>query len=74
MSLKEFATEKIRNVAFVSHSGAGKTTVGDAMLFITGGNDRFGRVDDETSVLDHDPEEIRRKTTISTGLAPVECG
>ncbi|MGI6621049.1 MAG: elongation factor G [Bacillota bacterium] len=70
--MKEFATEKIRNVAFVSHSGAGKTTVGDAMLFITGGNDRFGRVDDETSVLDHDPEEIRRKTTISTGLAPVE--
>lgn len=72
MSLKEYSTEKIRNVAFVSHSGAGKTTVGDAMLFISGGNDRFGRVDDETSVLDHDSEEIRRKTTISTGLAPVE--
>ncbi|MFY9358889.1 MAG: GTP-binding protein, partial [Bacillota bacterium] len=70
--MKEYSTEKIRNVAFVSHSGAGKTTVGDAMLFISGGNDRFGRVDDETSVLDHDSEEIRRKTTISTGLAPVE--
>jgi elongation factor G len=72
MSLKEYSTERIRNVAFVSHSGAGKTTVGDAMLFVTGGNDRFGRVDDETSVLDYDSEEIRRKTTISTGLAPVE--
>jgi elongation factor G len=72
MSLKEYSTERIRNVAFVSHSGAGKTTVGDAILFVTGGNDRFGRVDDETSVLDWDSEEIRRKTTISTGLAPVE--
>ena len=72
MSLKEFSTENIRNVALISHSGAGKTTIGDAMLFVTGGNDRFGRVDDETSVLDFDSEEIRRKTTISTSVAPVE--
>jgi elongation factor G len=72
MSLKEFSTENIRNVALISHSGAGKTTIGDAMLFVGGGNDRFGRVDDETSVLDFDSEEIRRKTTISTSVAPVE--
>lgn len=72
MSLKEFSTGNIRNVALISHSGAGKTTVGDAMLFVTGGNDRFGRVDDATSVLDYDSEEVRRKTTISTALAPVE--
>ncbi len=70
--MKEFSTENIRNVALVSHSGAGKTTVGDAMLFVTGGNDRFGRVDDSTSVLDYDSEEIRRKTTVSTAVAPVE--
>ncbi len=72
MSLKEFSTGNIRNVALISHSGAGKTTVGDAMLFVTGGNDRFGRVDDATSVLDYDSEEVRRKTTVSTALAPVE--
>ncbi len=70
--MKDYSTENIRNVAFVSHSGAGKTTVGDAMLYVTGGNDRFGRIDDETSILDFDPEEIRRKTTITTSVAPVE--
>ncbi|HHW25923.1 MAG TPA: elongation factor G [Firmicutes bacterium] len=70
--MKEYSTENIRNVTLISHSGAGKTTLGDAMLFLTGGNDRFGRVDDGTSVLDFDPEEIRRKTTISTSVAPVE--
>ncbi|MGI6643006.1 MAG: elongation factor G [Bacillota bacterium] len=70
--MKEYSTENIRNVAFVSHSGAGKTTVGDAMLYVSGGNDRFGRVDDESSILDFDPEEIRRKTTITTSVAPVE--
>ncbi len=70
--MKEFSTENIRNVALISHSGAGKTTIGDAMLFVSGGNDRFGRVDDETSVLDFDSEEIRRKTTISMSVAPVE--
>lgn len=70
--MKEYSTENIRNVALISHSGAGKTTLGDAMLFLSGGNDRFGKVDDATSVLDFDPEETRRKTTISTSVAPVE--
>ncbi|MBP8614492.1 MAG: elongation factor G [Firmicutes bacterium] len=68
----EYSTENIRNVALISHSGSGKTTLGDAMLFVSGGNDRFGKVDDGTSVLDFDSEEIRRKTTISTALAPLE--
>ncbi|MGI6633135.1 MAG: elongation factor G [Bacillota bacterium] len=70
--MKEYSTGSIRNVALISHSGAGKTTLGDAMLFASGGSDRFGRTDDATSVLDYDPEEQRRKTTISTSIAPVE--
>ncbi len=70
--MKEYSTESIRNVTLISHSGAGKTTLGDAMLFLSGGNDRFGKVDDATSILDFEPEEIRRKTTISTSIAPVE--
>ncbi len=70
--MKEYSTDSIRNVALVSHSGAGKTTVGDALLYISGGNDRFGRVDDETSIFDFDPEELRRKTTITTSVAPAE--
>jgi elongation factor G len=72
MALKEYSTDNIRNIALISHGGAGKTTLGDAMLFVSGGNDRFGRTDDATSVLDFDPEEQRRKTTISTSIAPVE--
>ncbi|HHY76170.1 MAG TPA: elongation factor G [Firmicutes bacterium] len=70
--MKEYTTDNIRNIALISHGGAGKTTLGDAMLFVSGGNDRFGRTDDGTSVLDFDPEEQRRKTTISTSIAPVE--
>ncbi len=70
--MKEYSTDNIRNIALISHGGAGKTTLGDAMLFVSGGNDRFGRTDDATSVLDFDPEEQRRKTTISTSIAPVE--
>ncbi len=70
--MKEYSTDSIRNVALVSHSGAGKTTVGDALLYISGGNDRFGRVDDETSIFDFDPEELKRKTTITTSVAPAE--
>jgi elongation factor G len=70
--MKGYSTANIRNVALISHGGAGKTTLGDAMLFLSGGNDRFGRVDDASSVLDFDPEEQRRKTTISTSVVPVE--
>jgi elongation factor G len=70
--MKEYSTGNIRNVVLISHGGAGKTTLGDAMLFLSGGNDRFGRVDDASSVLDFDPDEQRRKTTISTSVAPVE--
>lgn len=70
--MKEYSIENLRNVALIAHSGAGKTSLGDAMLFISGGNTRLGKVDEGTSVLDFDSEEIRRKTTISTSVAPVE--
>ncbi len=70
--MKEYSTSNIRNVVLISHGGAGKTTLGDAMLYLSGGNDRFGRVDDASSVLDFDPDEQRRKTTISTSVAPIE--
>jgi elongation factor G len=70
--MKEYSAGNIRNVVLISHGGAGKTTIGDAMLFLSGGNDRFGRTDDNTSVLDFDPDEQKRKTTISTSVAPVE--
>ena len=52
--------EKVRNLGLVAHSGAGKTSIGEAALFISKTTDRLGRVDDGTSVLDYDPEEIKR--------------
>jgi len=64
------ATEpsKIRTVALVGQGGVGKTSIGDALVFAAGGNNRLGRVDDETSVFDTEPEEIRRRCTISTSM------
>ncbi|HEY3363774.1 MAG TPA: elongation factor G [Symbiobacteriaceae bacterium] len=72
MELKRFAVEKVRNLALIAHGGAGKTSLAEAMLFTAGGTDRLGRVDDGNSVMDFDPEEIRRKVSISMGIAPLE--
>jgi elongation factor G len=56
----------------MSHGGAGKTTLAEAMLFNTGVLDRFGKVVDGTTTTDYDPEEIKRKISISTAIAPCE--
>jgi len=58
----------IRNLAFIGHSGCGKTSLAEALLFTAGATTRLGRVDDGTSVLDYEPEELKRKITISTAF------
>lgn len=68
----KFKAEKIRNICFAGHGRSGKTTLCEAMLFYSGGTDRFGSVADGTSVMDYDPEEIKRNFSISTTVAPVE--
>lgn len=70
--MKDYTTDKIRNVCLMSHGGAGKTTLAEAMLFNTGVLDRFGRVVDGTTTTDYDPEEIKRKISISTSIGPCE--
>ena len=70
--MKDYTVEKLRNVCFMSHGGAGKTTLAEAMLFNTGVLDRFGKVNDGTTTMDYDPEEIKRKITLSTAIAPCE--
>jgi elongation factor G len=70
--LRRYRTEDIRNVALIAHSGAGKTSLGDAMLFDAKAIERLGRVDEGTSTLDYDPDEIKRKITISTAVAQCE--
>jgi len=58
-------TEKIRSVAVVAHSGAGKTSLIDAMLYAAGVNTRLGKVNDGTSMCDYNADEIERKITIN---------
>ena len=64
-------TSKIRNVALLGHSGSGKTSLTEAMLFTTGGTDRLGKIVDGNTVCDYDPEEIARKISLSTSIAPI---
>ncbi len=67
-----YPTEKIRNVVLVGHSGAGKTTVAEALLARAGAVSRGGKVDDGTSLLDTEPEEVKRRISLSLALAPFE--
>ncbi|MFB5067667.1 MAG: elongation factor G [Candidatus Wallacebacter cryptica] len=70
--MKNYSIDKLRNVALVSHSGAGKTSLAEAMLFVSKGINRLGRVDDGTSTLDYDPEEVKRQISINLSMAPIE--
>jgi elongation factor G len=60
--------EKLRNVGILGHGGCGKTSLGEAMLFAAGATQRLGKVQDGTSVLDHEPEEIKHHVSISTAF------
>src|SRR5213078_1883333 len=70
--MKVYDAASIRNVALVGHSASGKTQLASAILADAGMVNRFGKVDEGTTVTDYDEEEIVRKHTLSAGLAYAE--
>ena len=70
--MKEYTTEFLRNVALVSHGGAGKTMLAEAFLHATGATTRLGKVEDGTTASDYDEEENRRKISIYSSVIPIE--
>jgi elongation factor G len=70
--MKSYKVEQIRNVAFVGHAGAGKTSVVEGLLFLSGVSDRLGKVGDISSIMDYDPDEVRRGHSINASFAVSE--
>ena len=70
--MKQYTSDKIYNIVLAGHSEAGKTSLVEAALFLTKATDRLGKVADGNTVMDFDPEEIKRKISVSTALAPIE--
>jgi elongation factor G len=60
---------RIRNIAIVAHSGAGKTSLSEAVLFNAGAIDRIGTIEAGNTTMDYEPEEIDRKITVTSALA-----
>ena len=64
-------TKQIRNIVLLGHSGSGKTSLTEAMLYITKTTDRLGTVAAGNTVSDYDPEEVRRGFSLQAAIAPV---
>ena len=69
-----YTTDKIRNVVILGHGGAGKTSLVEAMAYLSGITNRLGNITDGTTLSDYDKEEQKRKFSISTTMAPIIWG
>jgi len=69
--MEKVYTKSIRNVALLGHSGGGKTSLAESMLYISRLTDRLGSVTDGNTVCDYDPEEIKRGYSVSSAMAPI---
>lgn len=70
--MKEYKIESIRNIGILGHGHSGKTSLAEAMLFVSGASDRLGKVGDNSSVMDFDPDEIKRGISINVSLGSAE--
>ena len=70
--MKEYASDKLRNVALLGHGASGKTTFTEALLFAAGNTTRMGKVDDGSTLSDYDAEEKRRGQSLNLSVIPVE--
>ena len=68
--MAEMTTEKLRNVVLLSHGGAGKTALSEAMLSAAGVTSRMGTAEEGTTTSDYEPEEVRRQTSVQTAILP----
>lgn len=72
--MKDYTADKIKNIALIGHGSSGKTTLADAILFSAGLIERVGSIADSNTVMDFDPEEKKRKISISTACYQFEYG
>jgi elongation factor G len=70
--MKEYKTDQIRNIVLLGHGATGKTSLAEAALFASGGTTRMGRVDDGSTVSDFEPDEVKRRISLSLALIPCE--
>lgn len=70
--MRDYKSSEVRNVSVVGHSGAGKTSVLEAMLYYTDATERFGKTTEGSSLIDFDAEEIKRGISIYTSIVPIE--
>ncbi len=70
--MKQYEPQNILNIAIAGHSGSGKTSLAEAMIYLCKGSERLGKVSEGNTVLDFDSEEIKRKSSVQTCVAPIE--
>ena len=69
--MKVYRTDEIRNVVLLGHGGSGKTSLVEAMAYVSGATNRMGKVTDKNTISDFDKEEQKRGFSLSTTLTPV---